>query len=340
MRRLARFGWAAVPVAVAVVAYQNRDALATAGHLVLHARVVWLVPAVAAVAAVYVARANAYHVPVTLLGYSIPRRFLWATALVATSLHQLVPVGGAAGYTVLTWALHRRGVSGGKASLVALLDTLSYAAAVATLVLASLVYLARSGLLKAPGLATAFVPGVGLVAVATVAYYAQRDRRRFIPLVLRWKNRVARLAGTRWPDGPVRAFLEEYYTGKQVIAAHPVAYLRMVGFQSLAVASDAGALYLAFVALGPAPPVEVVFMGLVVSMAGVAVLTAPGGGGGFEVIMSVFFTSHGLPASDAIAAAVLYRVVAFWLPVAVSLAIVLWLRRTRPPRDRPPPGST
>jgi hypothetical protein len=42
--------------------------------------------------------------------------------------------------------------------------------------------------------------------------------------------------------------------------------------------------------------------------------------------MATFITQHGLALAEAIAGALLYRVVAFWLPVGVSLVVLLQLR--------------
>jgi uncharacterized protein (TIRG00374 family) len=276
---------------------------------------------------VYVARATAYRVPLHLLGYSVRRRFLWATALVASALHQVVPTAGASGYAFLTYALGRRGVSAGQAPLVALIDTLSYDAAMATVVVVSLVYLATTAAVPVAPLLGLAVPGLALVAVAAGAWWIQRDERRFVPLVLRWKDRAAALAGRRWPDEPVRRFLAQFTEGKRVIARHPWAFARMVGLQYLTVGCDVAALYLVFVALGHRPAPGIVVMGLVLAMAGVLAIAAPGGGGGFEVIMATFFSMHGMPSGEAVAATVLYRAVAFWLPVLASVPALLGLRQ-------------
>jgi glycosyltransferase 2 family protein len=103
----------------------------------------------------------------------------------------------------------------------------------------------------------------------------------------------------------------------------------MLALQFLAIGGDALALYLCFVAIGVLPSPWTVLMGFVVAMSGAAVIGAPGGGGGFETIMSAFFATHGLRADQAIAAAVLYRLVAFWLPVAITPVVLFRLRRRR-----------
>ncbi len=321
---------AIVPVAVAVVAWQNRATLATAAHLLGSAVWWWLVPAAGAIAGVYLCRATVYAIPLALLGCHVRRGYLWSTALVATSLHQLIPSGGASGYAALTWALAHAGASGGAASLVGLIDTLSYAAALASLVVTSLVYLGSTGRLPVASVAGIVAPGLVVVSAVAWLYYVQRDPVRCTALVLRGSHWLtAKLRASAWTDAPVIRFLEQYYAAKAIIARRPGAFTRMLGFQYLAIGCDASAVYMACLALGVTPKVWVVLLAFVVSMAGLAIVTVPGGGGSFEVIMSVFLASHGLARGQGVAVAVLYRVVAFWLPVTVTLVILLRVGRLR-----------
>jgi glycosyltransferase 2 family protein len=343
-RRLRWLVWLIAPGVVAFAAYTNREALAAAVGLLGHARLWWLAPAAGAIAGVYLCRATVYSIPLTVLGYSFTRSFLWATALVATSIHQLIPSGGAAGYAFLTFALSRRGVAAGKASLIALIDTLSSAAAVATLVLGSLVYLAGAGAVDPRRLALAALPAAALAGLAGWLYVLQRHRRRLSAVVLGAVGRLARVLGREWSEAPVRSFLDEYYAGKDIIRRQPGAFCRMVALQYLAVGCDAAALYMAFLALGESPRAWVVLMGFVVAMAALAVASIPGGGGTFELAISVFFSRHGIEPPVAIAAAILYRIVAFWIPAVVSLVAVARFRHRkravwRPPRRRRPAGA-
>ena len=45
--------------------------------------------------------------------------------------------------------------------------------------------------------------------------------------------------------------------------------------------------------------------------------------------MAAFFADHGIGHAQGIAAAILYRSVAFWLPVALTLVLLLRLRHRR-----------
>ncbi len=322
-----RWLWVAVPLIMAWVGYAHRDALIKAAHLIGGAALWWLAIGAVAIGLLYLCRAAVYSIPLRLFGYEASLPFLWGTALTATAMHQLIPTGGASGYAFLTYAMYQRGVSAGEASLVAMVDTLSYAAAVATLVVASLVYLGLGGTLYVRSLALFFGLGLVVVAVAGGLFYLQRDERRFVPLVLRLARRVAAWLHREWSDEPLRDFLDEYYRGKRIISRRRRAFYQMMGLQYLSIACDAGALYAAFLALGLTPSPWTVLMGFVVAMSGVSFIGVPGGGGGFEALMSAFFASRGVPAAQAIAAAVLYRVVAFWLPVLVSLVVLFRLRK-------------
>jgi uncharacterized protein (TIRG00374 family) len=338
--RIARWTfWSGVLATVGVVTYRNRDSVRAAVGLIGSAAWWWMVPAALAIAGVYLCRAFVYAVPLRLLGYSFTHAFLWATALIATSLHQLLPIAGAAGYAFLTWAFTRGGASPGRASLVALIDTLSYAVAAATVVVASLAYLLVSGRARIGSLAGGFGPGLALVVLAAYLYTLQRDEARLKRIVLRAKRWLETKVGrARWPDRPVSEFLDQYYEAKRIIGKRRGAFAKMVAWQYAAVACDASAVYMAFLALGLVPHVWVVVMGFVLSMAGLAVVSVPAGGGSFEVIMSTFFSSHGFEPAQGIAVALLYRLVAFWLPTLASLALLVRMagwRAIRRQRRRP-----
>jgi uncharacterized protein (TIRG00374 family) len=326
----------AVLGAVGIVAFRNREELANAMHVIVRARPGLLVAAVAAICGVYVSRGSAYKVAVHVMGYDLSRAFLARTALVATSVHQLIPMGGASGYAFLTYAFHQRGVSAGRASIVALLDTLSYALALASLAIVVIVHLLTGGTLSGASVGLGLIPALLLLSLALGLYWLQRDHDRMVRFALHWKARVARLLGRDWPDAPVKHFLHDYYEGKEVILEHRHCFFRMMAFQYAAIVFDSSALYLVFVALGLLPNPWTVFVGFVVAMAGMSVIVVPGGGGSFEVVMSSFFATHGIGAANGIAAALLYRAAAFWLPVLASVVVLWRLRRRRNVAERIP----
>ena len=320
--------WAIVLGIVGAVGWSNRVAVVEGIRLLGHAHFGWLMLALGAIGLLYLFRSFVYRIPLTLLGYTVPRTFLWEVAVIASATQQLVPSGGASAYAFLTYALHRRGVSAGRASLIALIDTISYAFAAGTLVIIALIYIGLTGALDARSL-LAFAPGTVLAALAVWVYRRQRDRAGFIRLVLRLQKRMARLLGARWPEAPVRDFLDEYYRGKAVLARHRGAFLKMIGLQYLAVGCDAGAVYLTFLAVGAGPSPVVIFLAFVLSMAAGTVVSAPAGGGSFELVMSATLVRHGMESAQAVAGTLLFRLVSLWAPVMVSGVLLLDFRRRR-----------
>src|SRR5262245_9846131 len=327
-RRTARWAlWALVFAAVGTVAWRNRESLQEVPGHIARASGPWLLAALGAVALLYLLRAAVYRIPLRLMGYSVPWPVLWGAAVLSSAVNQLLPTGGASTYAVLTWALTRRGVRGGQASLVALIDTLSYALATATLVIGALCWAGAAGALRGPALILGFAPGSALVAVGVWIYWLQRKRARFVRHVLRLERWLTQRFGVRSRARQIRAFLDDFYQGKAVLARHPGAFVWMIALQYLVVVADTGILYFTFLALGVAAPLSLVFLGFVVAMAAGTVVSAPAGGGSFEVVMSAFFIRQGLGRTDAITAAMLFRVVSFWVPLVASGLLVLGFRR-------------
>lgn len=338
-RRLARYlqtsgtvRWVFILIvftAVGVTAYWHHDQLVQAFSLMRRVSPWLVLAAAAAVTGAYFSRASAYRIPLNDMGYAFRRTFLARTALLATTAHHLIPTGGASGYVFITYAFHRRGVAAGQASILALVDTLSNAVALALLVIVVLMYLAFSAATIGTNFVLGLVPGVGLLAIAAGVYYLQRDRARLQRFAGSMMNRLGARTGSTGPNAGLDRFLDQYYEGKRLIISRPHRFLLMVAWQHAAIACSSLALYAMFFALGLLPSPWIVFIGLVLAMAGVSVTAAPAGGGSFEVVMSGFFVLQGIDLADSIAATLLYRLVSFWLPALASVPIVLQLRHRR-----------
>lgn len=329
--------WIAVPAATATVAYRNLDVIRDSMAVIATARWPWLALGLVAVACLYVCRAMVYRTPLAVLGYRFPRRFLWETAVIASALQQLFPSGGLSGYAFLTWALHRRGVPSGQAPLIALIDTLSYALVTALLVLGSLASLAAVGILDRQVLTMGLGPGLVILALGVWLYVLQRTRERLERHALAIQRRLASLVHARWSEASLRHFLDEYDRGKALIAERPGRFLGMLAWQIAAVGCDAATLYCTFAALGIFPGARTVLLGFVVALTAGTVISAPAGGGSFEVVLSAFFAGHGVPDGHAVAGALLFRVLSFWVPLAVSAVLLPGFRRFRPDIQRVEP---
>ena len=68
-----------------------------------------------------------------------------------------------------------------------------------------------------------------------------------------------------------------------------------------------------------------------------------GGAGGIEASLTLTLSAVGVPLESALLAAVTYRVIAFWLPLIPTLALLPTIRRLdhdlpRTPREEPEPA--
>ena len=106
-------------------------------------------------------------------------------------------------------------------------------------------------------------------------------------------------------------------------------------------AANIGILWASFMAFDEAVPIGVIVMGFFVGMAA-NLLPDPAGVGAVDGGLIGAFVIFGLPASTVIAAVLIYRLIAFWLPLPPGIVAFLQLRRTvaRWEREgRPAPGD-
>jgi uncharacterized protein (TIRG00374 family) len=92
-------------------------------------------------------------------------------------------------------------------------------------------------------------------------------------------------------------------------------------------AANVGILWASFMAFGESVPVGVIVMGFFVGMAA-NLAPDPAGVGAVDGGLIGAFVIFGLPASTVIAAVLVYRLIAFWLPLPPGIVAFLQLRRT------------
>lgn len=130
------------------------------------------------------------------------------------------------------------------------------------------------------------------------------------------------------------------------LVAHPtragLAILGAIGFW----AANIGILWASFKALGIAIPFGVVVMGFFIGMTANLIPFAPAGVGAVDAGMIGTFVLFGFPEAEVFAAILIYRLVAFWLPIPLGIVAFFQLRNTVKkwkqdglPIDRPPQPS-
>lgn len=226
-----------------------------------------------------------------------------------------LPSAGTSGAVLRARLLGRSGYSLEASAFTLVLETIYVAVVLFAVSLAGLWVLVHSGGLGPRRLN--FLVGLALVVLATATwmYWAGRDReraRRWTSwLVARW-NRL-RLTFHQPPYLPtdLHGRIDMFYSGLAQLGREPrwPFMLAAVGRVSLDVAT-LGVCFGAF-QYSISPGILLTGYGLTLLVSGLAAL--PGGLGLADVSLAVLYSRLGAPGAVAVAAALSYRLIAFWL---------------------------
>lgn len=314
-----------------LMAYRERHLLLEAFDLVLHANPLWILLAPICVLCGYLITSLVFQITLRMQGYSQGIVRLWATALVSIILSQSIPAGGVWSYAFLISEFKRRGIPGGKATLVATIDVVSYTVAMLTIVLFSMIYLVYHHLTVKGGSYIAAV--VALLVVCTAVFLLTRSEQQLRYWLLGAKNRVARLFRQSWGDEKVLRLITELTTGREMIASNPGGILFFAILQFAALCCHGLAMWLVFYGLG----VHTSFL-VIMAALGIGLITStfnilPGGGGTVEAALVATLYQLGV-GKAVLPGAILFRLINFWLLVPVAAVCYFWLTHERPPRKR------
>jgi uncharacterized protein (TIRG00374 family) len=270
----------------------------------------------------YIAVFQGVHVPP---GYPIRFRESYQITMAGLAASRVLSAGGAGGVVLSYWALRKAGMRRSEAAerMVAFLVLLY-----AFYVLAVIVFgvLLETGVLAGPNpvsmtiVPAAIAGGVAVIFLLIMLVPGDLERR----LSLEGNNSASRPAlklsqvpptistGTRLAFGFAR---EPRKGGLAVLGAS--------GFW----AANIGILWATFMAFGVALPIGVLVMGFFVGMAA-NLAPDPAGVGAVDGGLIGAFVIFGESASTVIAAVLVYRLIAFWMPLPPGIVAFLQLRRT------------
>jgi uncharacterized protein (TIRG00374 family) len=240
---------------------------------------------------------------------------------------RLFSAGGAGGIVLTYWALRKAGMNRRQTAcrMVAFL-VLLYAVYLSALVIFGI--LLRTSVLPGPGpvaltIVPAAIAGAAIVVLLLIALIPEDMERRmarftqgyrFQRLAQRLASAPATLAsGTR----TAIAFLREPRRGGLAVTG-------AVGFW----AANIAILWASFEAFAVDVPVAVLVQGFFLGMVANLFPFAPGGVGAVDAGMIGAFVLFGLPSSEVFAAVLVYRLIAFWLPIPPGIVAFLQLRKT------------
>jgi uncharacterized protein (TIRG00374 family) len=240
---------------------------------------------------------------------------------------RLFSAGGAGGIVLTYWALRKAGMERRQTAcrMVAFL-VLLYAVYLSTLVIDGV--LLRTGVLSGANPA-----GLTLVPAAIAAGIIVL----FLLIALIPQDFERRLAGFARGYRFAR-FLRRLGTVPATLASGTrtaIAFVRRPSRGGLAVvgavgfwAANIGILWASFHAYDVSVSLAVVVQGFFVGMVANLFPFAPGGVGAVDAGMIGTFVLFGLPSEEVFAAVLVYRLIAFWLPIPPGIAAFFQLRRT------------
>ena len=238
---------------------------------------------------------------------------------------RLVSAGGAGGVVLSYWALRKAGMARPEAArrMVAFMVLLYSVYILAVIIFGVLL---RTGVL--PGddpVSVTIVPAaiagglaIALILIALIPGDLQGrlsfdGQSRVMGWIVKLSAVPATLAqGIR----TARAFLHDRRKGALAVSG-------AIGFW----AANIGILWASFEAFGESVPIGVVVMGFFVGMVG-NLIPDPAGVGGVDAGLIGTFVIFGLPVATVIAAVLVYRLIAFWLPLPPGIIAFLQLRKT------------
>jgi uncharacterized protein (TIRG00374 family) len=254
-------------------------------------------------------------------------RMTWRTASELAwselGMGSIVPASGAGGLALGAWALSRGGMPG---------DVIARRS-VAFFVIKSGVNFAAVAVIG-----TAMALGVGpheslwltavpaVAAVLAIAAVAGLTRLSEGEMARAGSGRVARAikAARRALIGGLRE------AGTILRSGNALVILGAIGYWAF----DNAVLWATFHAVGVSPPLTVILMAYLIGQLGGA-LPLPGGIGGIDGGLFGTLVVYGTPAGPAAAAVLIYRVILFWLPLAIGALAFVSLRRALNDPDRP-----
>ena len=333
---------------LALVVYLQRDEVAAVSRTVGQVRRPWLLLAIAGQLLVYLNFAAVYWRSLALLGQRVRLLSLYGISFVAVFLGRVFPAGGTSTYAFLLYQLRRRGIPDGIGAVTVTLDGLSYLVAFFGLLLGGFVYLFTHGELRAPQILVIVLIVLTILFLLMYVWALHYDRPLLTRRALGLKNRIAQLLRRSWGDTTLLTFIAEIYDGLALIKRNRWGFFQLVGMHLAGLTLDALTLLCLFLALGVRPHLSVVLLGYSLAYFFSTVTSLPGGGGSFEATMTLTFTQLNVPSEVALSVTLLYRLLAFWLPLVVVATMYHRIHgrraephgdKARPPRIEPERGN-
>jgi uncharacterized protein (TIRG00374 family) len=317
----------ATSAGIVVLVILNRSWLREAMSLARSARPFWLAAALVVILISYMISGQVLRVALWRSGRRIGTLRAWITALVAIIISQSIPAGSVGSYAFLVGTFKRRGATTEQSALVAALEALSYASAMVLIALFSVAYLALHISATGAGTMAFLAPllaalgviaiiGGGVVALTHNLVALERWFTKLNEIVARLRPRAQ---GPDWP----RRVVAKIARGRALIFENRQTLVLLIGIQLTALCGHSLAMLLILLSLGVHTTFAVVLAAFGAALVTSLLNVLPGGGGTIETILAAVLGLLGAGPA-AIPAAVIFRLLNFWLLLPLAALAYAW----------------
>ena len=250
----------------------------------------------------------------------VPFLLLWQVGYVATLLGRNVVGGGTVGIMLVMAVLKRRSIPLPRGATVSLVQSYVNLLVAFAMFLAAVAYVVFGGLLGSVHSGALYVT-IAVLSLFAAASAGALFGRRFRAWLIDWLVGAAK----RWAGKDFEEFgiqfagsIDEGMSALRRNIGRMAAILVMIGVEAgLTLLS----LWLCFESVGQAPDLGVLLAGYGIGLAIGMVSLVPGGLGVQEGSMAGVYAFLGIPLSEAVAVATLFRAVHFFVPFLLSLLL-------------------
>ena len=290
-------------------------------QLLRKARPRWLAAALIAQAGTYFAQAEIWRSVGRKTGKLIPMSLLYKLALAKLFVDQALPSAGVSGTVVVAKSLSRRGLSNGAVVAAVVINTTSFFSAYVAALAVALAIVIKSGRDSSLIVSVSvvfMVLGAGLTAgmlALTGAHLSGIPKRiqrfKFVQNALKdARNADSKLVRDKWLQGVAGVY------------------------QLLTFLLDAATLWMLMHSLGGQPSVGSVFASFMIANLFRTISFIPGGLGTFEAAVVYMLKTGGTAYATGLAAALLFRGITFFLPMAPGMWFSQRLNRSGRPNEK------
>lgn len=291
----------------------------------------WVLAAILSQIVYYILFAGSYQAAFYTVGIPTRTRDLVPVTLGSLFVNVVVPAGGAGGAALFAEDLVKRGKPAARVATGVLLQLIADFSAFTLLLIPSLTYLFIEHDLKAYEVVTAVIlllMTVGLTGILLLGIW----KPEWLHRLFSWSQNTA-----NWLSGRLNRSLaladdwaqknaEEFNQAAAAVASHLPRLMRTVGVALLAHILDITTLYLLFRAFNQTIGLGALVAGYAIGILFWIVSITPQGIGVVEGVMTLTFTSLGIPGVVAATVALSFRGLTFWLPMLLGFFAVQRMR--------------